>query len=273
MSPSPTADSIPVLCFGSKRSFGFDDNQGHHCPWQVQLTLLLWLRTKRRLSTYDDGELEQLMQFEARLRHPEHYGPIEVRDPIEGEDQLLYQVETLGRIHDLAVAFASVMDDYFVEDWCITEVGDALGPIPHNLDEIPEGYSFAIPSLGIGGLNWNRYGVPARYQTGATGLWLDLARDLDECQHLLRRVEQALPRPSKRMWAGRRSVLFAYQSDHNPRSRAFYGLDSPVRDVLASEQCETWLAFQIGNWSLGGPMGEMSQMADFIRKLPSRRIA
>jgi hypothetical protein len=265
------------------------------------MTYLLWIRTKRRITTYDDADLEKLMTFEAALRFPPHFGRIEVRDPIEGEDQLLYQVESLARIHDVATAFSTVMDDYFVDDWCLTEVGNALAPLPvedeaddppeqdddgYNDDDdsgshedktepslIPDGFAFALPELGFGGLSWNTAGIAGKFLTGATGLWVDLERDLEEAQHLLRELERTLPRPTKRMWTGRRSILFAYQADQSFRSRNYMGLSESVREMLDGNDVAMWVAFQIGNWSVGGVLGDMGQMADFIRKLPSRKVA
>lgn len=229
------------------------------------MTILLWIRTKRRLDTYSDAELEGLVE---RVRNPSPMEYLDFREPFDGDDVLLFGIDWLGTIQNLKAVVMPAMQADMIEDWSLTEVGRTLAALPivedadgEYVDWLDGRYEFQSEDHGLGALRWPRL---QDERATATGLWIDLNRERQDRDRLIDALQKALPGHVERMWHARSSILLAYHSVHAFRQAAPMGLSPAVRKMLAGDEVAFWLTFQIGNWSVGGRVESLNGLANFI---------
>lgn len=252
------------------------------------MTILLWVRTTRHVDTLGP-EIDALRHTLLAYSHQ----PYDWLEPFLSGDHVLFGIRTDAQIHGLRAFLVPEMKQDFIVDWSLTEVGRGLGPCEAYIGEKADGAEYfddrfidpqdeefddevkAADELNFSVLNW---ALPYDVR-GATALWLAFDRDRSDFEHFLRQVERALPRPYQRMWQGRSAVLYTYQSEHSFRAAAPWGVGPELDKLLADDRIAYFLAFQVGNWSIGGAIEIMNPMADWIwkrrpkkaqRRLPSK---
>lgn len=252
------------------------------------MTVLLWVRTSRHVNTLGpeiDHLRHEILPYCDLVAFDEC-------EPFLGADHLLFGIRSRLSLHQLRAQLGTAMQESFVEDWSMTDVGGGVGPAGAAYQEMgsgeryyddrfrdldAEGYASANDerqdraalALDLTPLNWD-LDYDCR---GASGLWVDLQRPRkDGVDPFLRRLESALPRPTQRLWHGRSSMLYAYSSRHDFLSPAPYGLTNEVLDILYGDEVAYFLAFGIGNKSMGGVAENLNPLSDWIwRSRPQRQ--
>lgn len=216
------------------------------------MTHLLWIRTSRGVATLD----AEIADFMETLANPLPGECIDADEPFEGDDHLLIAIRWQGTIQHLKATIATTLKRDWINDWSLTEVGMAIAPRVDD-DEYYADYRYSLAGEHFGVLNWNR--IP--YGDGATGLWVDLDRERKDRDQFIMQVQRLLPSAATFMWHGRSSILLAYRS---PKPTTPFGASTELLELLSSDEVAFWIAFQIGNWSVGGVFENMNPMADFI---------
>lgn len=241
------------------------------------MTVLLWIRTSRHVDTLGPEVNELRLNLIPNSNRDNDW-----MEPFVSGDHVLFLISSNLNIHGLKAFVEPEMRRDFIVDWSLTEVGRGIGPCEAyvGLDEDGERYyddRFRDPEYDrqygddeariADKLGFSLLFSSLNYATGgATALWVSLARERKEADPILRGIERELPKPFKRMWQGRNAMLYGFTASHDLTNDAPFGVSRTIDELLDQDEVRWFLAFEVGNWSVGGAISTMNPMADWIWK-------